>query len=203
MCSDIWKKHVLTFRKGHTLQKFLPHKLSSFQYSSLSCRSSSHFAPPRNVWQMLARCTCQAFKFHWLQWNTSLSWKWCCRDSSREKVNSFFMTLWLLWLYHLLANICLYWMPPLGDSWSMCALQHTPFCLRSSFIPSLEQQGRQRNLFIWQGTANNPCPPGWDECVKLFLKGLLLLRDIGYIFTPPPHPKKPLFCFSHIYKQRG
>lgn len=58
---------------------------------------------------------------------THLSWKWCFRNSSREKVNSFFMTPQLLWLYHLLANICLYWMPPSGDTWSMCTPWHSSF----------------------------------------------------------------------------
>lgn len=175
MCSDICTNHVLTFRNVYTFEKFLPRKLSSFRHNSYSCRGSRHFAPPRIVWQMLARCTCQAFKFHWLQRNTSLSWKRRCRNSSREKVNSFFMTLWLLWLYHLLANICLYWMPPLGDSRSTCALQHTSFCLRSSFVPPLEQQGKRWNLFIWQGTTNNLLP-SW------------MRRMCETIFERPPAP---------------
>lgn len=132
MCSDIWGRRMCwplelytPYKNFFLFDSFVMHH--SFANDSFRCSSSSHFAPPRNVWQMFARCTCHALKCHWLQRNTHLSWKWCCGNSSREKVNSFFMTPQLLWLYHLLANICLYWMPPSGDAWSMCTPWHSPF----------------------------------------------------------------------------
>lgn len=100
----------------------------------------------------------RCWKHHLLWWNTHLSRKWCCRNSSREKVNSFFMASQLLWLYRWLANICLYWMPPLGRHMINVHTSVHSFCLCSSFRFPFRDAERQWNLFISQYTANNLWP---------------------------------------------